>query len=135
MLKWINKKRNQKGFTLIELIVVIAILGILAAIAIPRLTGLTNTTRVKADLASARVIESAVRIHQADTGKLPGADTTYTVSAFIDKYLDGVTPKMQGDYSASVTVDGVTIVDGADGFYMDGTGKVTVAKAGTKITK
>ena len=65
MLKWINKKRNQKGFTLIELVVVIAILGILAAIAVPKLGGFKNNAKVAADKATAETIKKAAELYVA----------------------------------------------------------------------
>ena len=66
MINWINKKRNKKGFTLIELIVVIAILGILSALAIPRLTGTRDTANRSAVRANLRTIESALTIAEAE---------------------------------------------------------------------
>ena len=53
-------KKNKKGYTLTELIVVVAILGVLALVAVPMVMNAVNDAKDSADKASMQAIGSAV---------------------------------------------------------------------------
>ena len=64
--------RSQKGFTLIEILVVVIILGVLASLVVPRLAGRAEEARVAAahsDIAGG--ISLALDMYEADNGKYP----------------------------------------------------------------
>ena len=72
MISFFHKRMgNQKGFTLIELMIVVAIIGILTAIAFPLYANIQARARVAKAQADARTLASAVVIYSAHTGVLP----------------------------------------------------------------
>lgn len=72
-----KKNKNNKGFTLVELIVVMAVLAIISAIAVPRFLGVQEQAELDADYATGAMIAKAAELYSVKTGNtvdMTGAD-------------------------------------------------------------
>lgn len=75
MREWKQRFKNNRGFTLIEILVVIGIMAVLAAVIIPRIVNTSDASKVQADLANVKLLQSAVERYYFDKGEYPtGAD-------------------------------------------------------------
>ena len=99
-------KRNARGFTLVEILIVVIILGILAAIVIPQFTNASNDARnnsVASTLQTARSQIELFKIQHADTPPLMtamwtimlGKSTTTNVGAGTSATTDPFGPYLQ----------------------------------------
>ena len=66
--------RDQKGFTLVELMIVVVIVGILAAVAIPMYRGSVEKARASEAEAALGTIRSSERVYHAEHGAYYGDD-------------------------------------------------------------
>ena len=74
-------KRHERGFTLVELMVVVAVIGVLATLAIPLYTSIQARGRVAKAQADSRTLASAVSVYGAHMGRIPTALTQLTAVA------------------------------------------------------
>ena len=80
MFKFSNKKRkDNKGFSLVELVIAIAILAILVGILAPQYTKYVEKTRKAADASNMDEMVKVVKVYAADPANELAADT-YTIT-------------------------------------------------------
>ena len=98
--------KNQKGFTLIELMIVVAIIAILAAIALPAYSDYTKKAKVSEVILAASAVRTAVSEYAAGNGALPPAG--WNPEAQSSDFVSGVT-------WAPNVITATSIVPGAEG--------------------
>lgn len=67
-------KKKEKGFTLIEMLIVMVILGLLAALVGPRMFGKVGKSRQNAAKVQISLFETALDTYRLDTSKYPTTD-------------------------------------------------------------
>ncbi len=126
--------RNNKGVTLVELLVVIVVMGIIAGFAIPAVGGIISNANRDAVLNDAIQIENAARLYCSSTtdetfcGNSTTAGTELdlvTTSAastnFLAEYIDGITYGGTGYTTATVQwLGGEWVVELYDGEFAFG---------------
>ena len=120
MMKIRNNVKCNKGFTLVELMVVISIIGILAVIAIPRFTAATNAAngaKLQADL---RTIDSACMMALANGQAI----TAGAVAAPVTNYLQAVPTPPTGNYTTATTTTPTAITGTA--YAVTAAGRATI---------
>ena len=80
--KFFNKKKDNKGFTLVELVIVVAILAILVGLLAPQYTKYVEKSRKSADASNLENMVKAVEIAAADASEsIPVGTYTITIGA------------------------------------------------------
>ncbi len=105
------KKLNNKGFSLVELIIVIAIIAILAAVLAPQFIRFLEDGRESTDVSMATNIDTVVNALAADSTLVVGDVVTWTTSTGAITVVDG---DANADATAATAITSTLDAEAAD---------------------
>ena len=132
MFEKIRKMKNQKGFTLVELIVVLVILAILAALLVPALTGYIDKANKEKVIATTRMVVMAAQTEVSEKYGLKASGELTAVT--LDKTATAKTGGTNG-VSDSIDIDQIAkLAEVAVDKKVDGADKVVFQNGVTEIS-
>ena len=103
----VEQAKQNKGFTLVELLIVIVILGILATVTVFAVTGITNKGKTSACKSDLQVIQTAEEAYNANTGNYTNDQNVLKTAGLIHQVSPNFTIAIAGSgATATYTLTG-----------------------------